>query len=377
MAEVIAEQSSIFQRAGQNLLSSAGLITRVAAVGVLTAIAPGAALLLAPVWQRLRGDKDYYAKGEAPPPTLVAHYEITPQHKQYGSMRDQLDGLLAKANQPTAPLLVLPAMYDGYRTGTFTRSRTLILKEEFLDFLSLRERAVVVQHEAAHLIKPENRLKNIAEEFALDAKQICGKFGLKSSFGFGMGMVATAITAPDLFQHVANSITQVSPVASVLTKIPALSSGITLPFVMLMNAVGNYIIGVPLALIANRYATRRAEFASDRFVVDQHGNADMLTHTLLRYESYPDPGKQASIPMKTVLEKPKLGWQEIKDRLRWDNLMADHPSTYERIRAATAYAESKGAKPFLGMTDTWRANVEPPRRPPLQQRAVTQPAAPR
>jgi hypothetical protein len=52
MAEVVAEQSGIFQRAGQTLLSSAGFITRVAAIGALTAIAPGAALLLAPVWQR-------------------------------------------------------------------------------------------------------------------------------------------------------------------------------------------------------------------------------------------------------------------------------------------------------------------------------------
>jgi hypothetical protein len=68
--------------------------------------------------------------------------------------------------------------------------------------------------------------------------------------------------------------------------------------------------------------------------------------------------------MQTVLEKPKLGWQKLKDSLRWDNLMANHPSTFERIRAATAYAESKGAKPFLGAADTWRASVEPPLRTP-------------
>jgi Zn-dependent protease with chaperone function len=267
-------------------------------------------------------------------------------------MKNQLDGLLAKANQPAAPLLVLPAMYDGYRTGTFTRSRTLILKEEFLDFLSPRERSVVIQHEAAHLIKPENKLKNIAEEFALNAKQICGKFGLALAAGVGVVAKATEQLDPSLFQTVANTVTKISPLLPLT------------PANMLLNATLNVLVAVPAAHMLTRFLSRKAEFASDRFVIDQHGNADMLTHTLLRYESYPDPAKHATIPMQTVLEKPKLGWQKLKDSLRWDNLMANHPSTFERIRAATAYAESKGAKPFLGAADTWRASVEPPLRTP-------------
>ena len=126
---------------------------------------------------------------------------------------------------------------------------------------------------------------------------------------------------------------------------------------MAFNTVTN-IVALGGAYLAARFLARRAEFAADRYVVDDPtpGGVDRLTQTLLRGHNLPDRTRRAAVPMREVLEKPKLSLASVAAALAEHRLMSPHPTGPERIRAAYAYAQKQGVAPKLGVADVWRPN---------------------
>lgn len=365
-----------FIRAAATQLQAAGLFTaRTAAVTVLTALAPGAPLLLAPVWQRLRGQKDYFHRIEQMHPDTIAQYGVSPAAPEYGGMKRQLDALLARHGQEPATVIVPPPLL-ATAPATLSRSRTVVMPKPYLEFLSSDDRDVVMTHEAGHLVKRETKHKDLMDVFAHNARDICRKVSLPVATLLAVTKVAESVIV-EQFPRTAETIAQVTtPLlsmaktagATIAQQFPRAAEALTqvasavLPAstdAMLFNAAFNVIAVLPAVLAAQKYYTRRAEFASDRFVVDERKEVDGLTHLLLRLETYPDPKRQASLPMGALLTKPKLGWQQLKEKLSWSRLTATHPTTAERIRAAYDYAESQGIRPRLGQQDIWRANQPP------------------
>ncbi len=335
-----------FIRSAATKLKATGLFaTRTTVVSALTALAPGAPLLLAPVWQHLRGQKDYFQRIEQMHPETVAQYGVTTAAPDYGAMKLRLDKVLAKHGQDPATIIVPPPLLAA-APATLSRSRTVVMPEHYLKFLSADDRDVVTLHEAGHLVKRETKHKDLMDVFAHNARDICRKVSLPVATLLATAKVAeTAII--EQFPRAAEALTQITAALPVSTN------------TMLLNAAFNVIVVLPAVLAAQKYFTRRAEFASDRFVIDERKEVDGLTHLLLRLETYPDPKRQASMPMAALLSKPKLGWQHLKDKLNWSRLTATHPTAAERIRAAYDYAEGQGIRPRLSRDDTWRANQPP------------------
>lgn len=371
----MAPAKGFIRAAGQHLGDAGLLFTRVASVSALTVLAPGAPLLLAPVWQRLRGQKDYFHRIEQMHPETVAQYGVTTSSLDYGTMKRRLDAMLAKHGQEPATIIVPPPLLAA-APATLSRSRTVVMPKHYLEFLNANDRDVVITHEAGHLVKRETRHKDMMDVFAHNARDICRKLSLPVATLLAGAKVAETVIL-EQFPRTAETIAQITApllatakmagttiaqqfprAAEALTQVSATMLP-TSPSAMLFNAAFNVIVVLPAVLAAQKYFTRRAEFASDRFVVDERKEVDGLTHLLLRLETYPDPNRQASMPMTALLTKPKLGWQQLKEKLSWSRLTATHPTTAERIRAAYDYAEGQGIRPRLGRQDTWRASQPP------------------
>ncbi len=374
-ANVTAPAQGFIRAAGRQLGKAGLLVTRVAGVSALPVLAPGAPLLLAPVWQHLRGQKDYFHRIEQMHPEVVTQYGVTPSAPDYGAMKRRLDAILDKHGQEPATIIVPPPLLAA-APATLSRSRTVVMPKHYLEFLSADDRDVVMTHEAGHLVKQETRHKDLMDVFAHNARDICRKVSLPVATLLAAAKVAETVLV-EQFPRTAEAVAQVTaPLlataktagATIAQQFPRAAEALTQvasavlpasPDAMLVNAAFNVIVVLPAVLAAQKYFTRRAEFASDRFVVDERKEVDGLTHLLLRLETYPDPKRQASMPMGALLTKPKLGWQHLKDKLNWSRLTAAHPTAAERIRAAYDYAESQGIRPRLSRQDTWHASQPP------------------
>ena len=342
MENVTADQSSSWPQVGQAIRKGLSIAGRAGLVGALTATVPGAALLLAPIWHRLRGDKDYFVKAATFPEPVIKEYGITPSNPKYGQLKRAIDAMLVQEGRPPAQLLVLDPIYS-VMSGTYLRSNTIAAKEEFLDLLTPPEREAFMRHEIAHLVQKETRTKTIAQEFVDNAKSICLNFAPAT-----MALAATAAktveaVTPDLFHRTADAITRLAPNLSV--------EG------MAFNTVTN-IVALGGASLVARFLARRAEFAADQYVVDDPtpGGVDRVTQALMRGHNLPDRARRAAVPMRAILTKPKLSLATISEALTEHRLMSTHPTVPERIRAAYAYANKKGIVPKLGVDDVWRPN---------------------
>ncbi len=344
MSAVLADNKpTTARRLGQALRTSVNFLGRALAVTALTAVAPGAPLLLTPMWQRLRGDKDFFHNQETFPPPVVQAYGVTPQHPLYGAMKRDLDRDLQRAKQPPPQLLVLDPIYE-VPNATYVRSRTVAFKEEFLALFAPSERKTMGQHEAGHLVTEETAQRNRAYELAHNAKAICRDFGLAAAAIVGVAAKVAEYVTPQQFHLVADTLMRHSPLLPVT------------PANMLLNAAINIAVALPVTKLAYHHLARRAEFAADRYVIDHpEGGVDKLTHTLLRASNLPDRARQVAVPMREILTKPKLDWHYAKELLSERRLFSEHPTVPERIRAAYAYAAKKGITPKLGINDTWRA----------------------
>lgn len=342
MDNVTADQTISWPQVGQAIRKGLSIAGRAGLVGTLTAIAPGAALLLAPIWHRLRGDKDFFVKANTFPAPIIREYGITASHTKYGALKRAMDAMLAHVGKPPAQLIAIDPIY-AVDSGTYRRANTVAFKEELLELLTPSERATLGRHEVGHLVQKETLVKTIAQEFAENAKRVC-LFFAPGAFAVAATAAKTMeIVTPDLFQRAADTVTHLAPNISMEN--------------MAFNTVTN-IVALGGAYIAARYLARRAEFAADRYVVDDPtpGGVDRLTQALMRGHNLPDRARAAAVPMREILTKPKLSLTNIGEALTEHRLMSPHPTGPERIRAAYAYAHSKGITPKLGADDVWRPN---------------------
>lgn len=342
MENISGDDTAPWRQVGRAMGKGLNFIARAGAVGLLTAVAPGAALLLAPVWHKLRGEKDFFVKASTFPDPIIRDYGITPSHAKYGALKKAMDAMLAQAGKPPAQLIAIDPIY-AVESGTYRRAHTVAFKEELLDLLTPAERVTLGRHEVGHLVQQETLTKTIAQEFAANAKRVClycapGAFAVAAT-----AAKALELATPELFQRAADSMTRLMP-------------GLSLES-MAFNTVTN-IVALGGTYLTARYLARRAEFAADRYVVDDPtpGGVDRLTQALLRGHNLPDRARRAAVPMREILTKPKLTFATLSEALTEHRLMSPHPTGPERIRAAYAYARSKGITPKLGVDDVWRPN---------------------
>lgn len=342
MEIIAADQISPWHQARQAVGKGLNFILRTGAVGALTAAAPGAALLLAPVWHRLRGDKNFFVKANTFPDPIIRDYGIAPNHPKYGALKKAMDAMLAREGKPPAQIIAVDPIYQ-VESGTYLRAHTAAFKEELLDLLTPSERNTFGRHEVGHLVQKETLTKTIAQEFAENAKRVC-LFFAPGAFAAAVAVTKSLeIVTPQLFQRAADTVTQVAPNLSLES--------------MAFNTVTN-LVALGGTYLAARYLARRAEFAADRYVVDDPipGGVDRLTQALMRGHNLPDRPRRAAVPMREILTKPKLSFATLSEALTEHRLMSPHPTGPERIRAAYAYARSKGITPKLGVDDVWRPN---------------------
>lgn len=336
------EPQAPWRQASQAIGKGLNFLFRAGAVGALTAAAPGAALLLAPIWHRLRGDKDYFVRQDTFPEPIIKEYGVTAVHPKYGGLKKSMDAMLTQEGKAPAQIIALDPIYEA-RSGTYRRSHSVAFKEELLDLLTPSERVTLGRHEIGHLVQKETEIKTVALEFAVNAKRVCLLFA-PGAFAVAAAVTKTLeVVTPDLFQRAADTVTRVAPNLSIES--------------MAYNTVTN-LVALGGAYLAARYLARRAEFAADRYVVDDPtpGGVDRLTQALMRGHNLPDRTRRAAVPMREILTKPKLSFATLSEALTEHRLMSPHPSGPERIRAAYAYARSKGITPKLGVDDVWRPN---------------------
>ncbi len=342
MENIATDPTTPLRQVGQFIGKGLNFVLRAGAVGVLTAAAPGAALLLAPLWHRLRGDKDYFVKASRFPDPIIREYGIAPSHAKYGALKKAIDAMLAHEQKPPAQIIAIDPIY-AVDSGTYRRANTVAFKEELLDLLTPTERVTLGRHEVGHLVQKETLVKTVAQEFAENAKRVC-LFFAPGAFAVVAATAKTLETfTPELYQRAADTITRVVPSVAMEN--------------MAFNTVTN-IVALGGAYLTARYLARRAEFAADRYVVDDPtpGGVDRLTQALMRGHNLPDRTRRAAVPMREILTRPKLSLATVSAALTEHRLMSPHPTGPERIRAAYTYANKKGIVPKLGVDDVWRPN---------------------